>query len=387
MTVPEGIIVATAAEWSPIRNAATPPERTHEPIGLPMPQAVRGEPVAVLDVRVGSDRESDSLLLNGPRHLAGHGYRLLCSRLHLPDDADFAAFERTAKEADAPLVAIPDHGPWDWHVLRDLFSLCQREQIRIWHAHDFKTTVLGLMLNRLWPMRLVASVSSDEPPNNPVLAGRLNRLCLPRYERVLVESQDQITACIQAGIRPERLVLLDPAIDTVRIARHQAVTAAKADRMIPVERTVIGAAGNDLSSLQAAIRMLTNRGHDVHRIESPDGDLLEALDVFVLCGLHDSIPKALLEAMAMNVPCIAFRTPVTGSIIDHGVNGLLVNPEDAAGLCTSLQRLLSDSIEREAIGRMARRTVETRFSLPVRMARLAKVYDQIVQDDSGPSSP
>lgn len=361
---------------------ATPPERTHNPVGLPTPEAVRRDPVAVLDVRIGSDRESDSILLNGPRHLAGHGYRLLCSRLHFPDDTDFAAFERIAKEADAPLVAIPDRGPWDWHVLRDLLDLCQREQVRIWHAHDFKTYLLGLMINRIWPMRLVASVGRDEKPQSG-LAERLARLCLPRYERVFVESQDQFSVCVKAGIRPERLILLDPAIDTERIARHQAAIAAKAERTIPVDRALIGAAGNHIGPVQAAARVLTNRGRDVQIVESSVADWLEALDVYVWCDTHDIIPIALLEAMAMNLPCIAFRTSATNSIIDYGVNGLLVNADDARGLSSSLQRLLSDSLEREAMGRMARRTVEIRFSLPVRMAKLASAFDQIVPLDSG----
>ena len=358
---------------------ATPPERTFDPVGLPTSQAVRGEPVAVLDVRVGSDRDSDSLLHNGPRHLAGHGYRLLCSRLQLPDDTAFAAFERIAKEADAPLIAIPDRGPWDWPVLRDLLDLCQREQIRIWHAHDFKTNILGLMLNRLWPMRLVASDCNEIQPSIASFAERLNHICLPRYERVLVESQDQFDAHIKAGILPEQLVLLDPAIDTERIIRHQAVIAVKAERKIPIERTLIGGAGNDLAFIRSAIRELTTRGHDVQLIESPEIDSLETLDLFVW---QDSIPAALLEAMAMNVPCIATRTSATSSIIDHGVNGLLVNRDDVSGLVYSLQRLLSDPLAREAIGRMARRTVETRFSLPVQLARLAKVYDEL-QESGG----
>jgi hypothetical protein len=352
---------------------ATPPDRAHEPIGLPVPQAVRGEPIAVLDVRVGSDRDSDSILLNGPRHLAGHGYRLLGSRLHLPDDTDFTAFERLAKEADAPLVAIPDRGPWDWHVLRDLLALCQREQIRIWHAHDFKTTILGLMLNRLWPMRLVASVHGDGPVPEPMLAARLNRLCLPRYERVFVETQNQFTACINTGIQPERLILLDPAIDTERVIRHQAITSAKVARKIPIEQTVIGVSGHDLKGIQAAVR-----DHNVHFVELPDTDGLEALDVYIWQGTDDTSPTALLEAMAMNVPCLARRTTITSSIIDHGVNGLFVNPDDPAGLRLSLKRLLVDTFDREAIGRMARRTVETRFSLPVRLARLARVFDAMM---------
>jgi hypothetical protein len=357
---------------------ATPPDRALNTVGLPTPGAVRGELVGVLDARIGSDCESNSILVNGPRYLAGHGYRLLCSHLSLPDDSHFAAVEQIAREADAPLVVIPDHGPWDWHVLRELLALCQREQIRIWHAHDFKTTILGLMLNRLWPMRLVASCHSNGPLPDPMLAERLNRLCLPRYERVLVESQDQFIACINAGIHPERLILLDPAIDTDRIVRHQAITSAKAARKISVERTVIGVSGHDGQQIQTAVRE-----HNVQLVESPDMEGLEALDVFIWHGTHSSSPTALLEAMAINVPCIATRTVITSSIIDHGVNGLLVNPNDSTGLRFSMQRLMTNSLEREAMGRMARRKVETHFSLPVRMSRLAIVYDELVATASG----
>lgn len=49
--------------------------------------------------------------------------------------------------------------------------------------------------------------------------------------------------------------------------------------------------------------------------------------------------NALLEAMASGLPCIATRVSGSEEAIQHGVNCLLIEPEDHAGLAGALLSL------------------------------------------------
>ncbi len=100
----------------------------------------RTKPV-VLDVRVvtGTGGGPDKTILNSPRFLEPMGYRNICAYMHPPDDPGFEVLRRRAEAWSAPLLAIPDRGPWDWRVVKELLAVCRREKVAIWHGHDYKS--------------------------------------------------------------------------------------------------------------------------------------------------------------------------------------------------------------------------------------------------------
>src|SRR5947209_7570492 len=114
----------------------------------------------VLDVRVvsGTGGGPDKTILNSPRFLQPLGYRMLCAYLHPPGDPGFDVLRQRATQLQAPLFEIIDGGPFDLRAVAGLLSLCRRERVAIYHGHDYKSNLLGLLLARFHPMRLLTTV-------------------------------------------------------------------------------------------------------------------------------------------------------------------------------------------------------------------------------------
>lgn len=82
---------------------------------------------------------------------------------------------------------------------------------------------------------------------------------------------------------------------------------------------------------------------------------------FVLSSDYEGMPNALLEAMALGLPCVATDCQGGGPamVIEDGVNGLLVPRRDEEALAAAMLRLLQNPDEAEAFGAAARKTSES----------------------------
>ena len=104
-----------------------------------------------------------------------------------------------------------------------------------------------------------------------------------------------------------------------------------------------------------------------------------AADLFVLCSSREGLPLALLEAMATGLPCIASKLQgITDTLIDHGVNGLLVPVGDVAALEDAIRSLLQDPTRAQKLGKRARQTVDERHSIKQTSVYYLEAYQHLV---------
>jgi glycosyltransferase involved in cell wall biosynthesis len=91
--------------------------------------------------------------------------------------------------------------------------------------------------------------------------------------------------------------------------------------------------------------------------------LVAELDVLVHPATRDPFPLALLEAMALERPIVAAAVGGIPEMLEDGVSGVLVPPDDVARLAEAVVGLVRDPDRRRRIGRAARERLATRFSL------------------------
>ena len=91
---------------------------------------------------------------------------------------------------------------------------------------------------------------------------------------------------------------------------------------------------------------------------------------------RDGIPNVLVEAMAAGAPVVA--TPVSGipELVEDGVNGLLVPPEDPGALADALLRLHTDAALAGRLAATGRDTVRERFDGERLAGTLAALFNE-----------
>jgi len=151
---------------------------------------------------------------------------------------------------------------------------------------------------------------------------------------------------------------LEDLIESTRILRDDGIDCRlliiggniKQDRQVAAE---------DISAL---IRRygLESAVHVTGLVENVQG-YLAASDVFVLPSYREGMPRSLLEAMSMGLPCVATRIRGCREIVSDGENGLLYEPRQVGQLVDQIRRLQDASLRRR-LGSKARETVLTRFT-------------------------
>jgi len=105
-----------------------------------------------------------------------------------------------------------------------------------------------------------------------------------------------------------------------------------------------------------------------------------AADVFVLPSIREAHPVALLEAMACGLPCVASRIDgATDIVLEDGINGRLVERDDEPGLVPALTEVLSSDERARALGKQARRTIETRYDIRHTAEQWLAAYTTVLQ--------
>jgi sugar transferase (PEP-CTERM/EpsH1 system associated) len=104
-------------------------------------------------------------------------------------------------------------------------------------------------------------------------------------------------------------------------------------------------------------------------------DLMRSLDCFVLPSLAEGISNTILEAMATGLAVIATDVGGNSELIDHGITGQLVPPDDSEGMGEALRACFNDPAMAHRQGAAARQSALQRFSLDRMVRDYAALYD------------
>ena len=329
-----------------------------------------------------------------------------------------AALAEDFRAAGVEAVPMGMRGKFDPACLARLSRHVARGRFEIVHTHLDVADFYGALAGRLGGARCV--VASKHAPDEfrtrrtwkryPFLA--LERLAYAMEDAVIVVSEAQAAFLEDAERLPRRkMVVIGHGID-----------AGFAPALRPLERRVPGLPTFD-PLLGAVGRLSPEKGHGVLLKALPgifaafphaglvlagDGPsraeleeesrrlgiaervaflgfrrdvpaLLGAIDLFVQPSIYEGFGISLLEAMAAGLPIVASRVGGIPEVVEDGVTGLLVAPENPFALAAAIERLLRDRDEARRLGEAAARRVRERHSLQSAAAKIDALYRDILE--------
>lgn len=172
-------------------------------------------------------------------------------------------------------------------------------------------------------------------------------------------------------------------------AKGQHVLISAVARLVregrPIRLRLVGD-GPDRASLEADV---ANRGISDNVVfegavnQDRIRELYAQAHVFALASFAEGIPVVLMEAMAMEIPCVT--TCITGipELIRDEVDGLLVSPSDEDALAGALARLMDEPEFAEKLGKDGRRRVQEKYDLQRNTMRLGEIFSRRLGDLAG----
>jgi glycosyltransferase involved in cell wall biosynthesis len=163
------------------------------------------------------------------------------------------------------------------------------------------------------------------------------------------------------------------------------------------------AEAKDQFTLLSAIELMKKQGRNIYLILIGDGEMrrpleteitrksltdcvhlagsrsdidqiLPGADAFVLSSKREGLPMSILEAMSAGLPVIATNVGGIPEVIRDGENGILVPSQDPDSLAGAICKVLDDSNYARELGKKARETIESKYSLTTVTEAYSRIY-------------
>jgi glycosyltransferase involved in cell wall biosynthesis len=107
---------------------------------------------------------------------------------------------------------------------------------------------------------------------------------------------------------------------------------------------------------------------------------LNAMDLFVQPSLSEAFSQVLIEAMGTGLPVIATDVGGAREVVENGVNGILIKPNDIGAIRREVVRLYNDSEFRFDIAKKGMQSVHERFTAEQMVERQVALYEKWIME-------
>jgi glycosyltransferase involved in cell wall biosynthesis len=342
------------------------------------------------------------LLCQGIR---AHGFRplLICQ--------PGSALSKKAKAENLPLREMRMRSEYDLGAVWQLRQIIRGERAQICHAHTAHAHSLLWLATMRTQAHLIVSRRVDFAVARNFCSRQ--KYFNPRVHFIAISTGVKNVLC-GTGIPAERVSVVPSGID---IRKFDSIVAGssldiRSEYHIPPTSRIVGnvahladhkghrylidAADIVIKALPDVTFLIVGEGEERRALEQQISRLglqqkvflvgfrenvasfLSAFDVFALSSYLEGLCTSLLDAMLMGVPVIATRTGGVPDIVQHDVNGLLVEPRNSQALADGILRLLREHELAQRLARNAKETVVINFASDGMVGKTIAVYTELV---------
>ena len=155
-------------------------------------------------------------------------------------------------------------------------------------------------------------------------------------------------------------------------------------REFPSTRFVLVGDGKQRASFeQQVVRLGLERNFLFLGRRADIPEILSCCDIAVLPSRAEGLPNAVLEYMAAGLPTIVSRVGGNAELVEDGVRGLLVPPEDSPALSAALLRLLRDAGLARQMAQSGHEFAVRNFSFERLVREVDALYTELLQRGGG----
>lgn len=294
------------------------------------------------------------------------------------------------------------------------------------HCHGARGNLMGALLGRTTGLPVVTTVHSDYRldymgrPFSRLTYGTINTIalrCIPYHIGVSDATVDML---IERGFDPQQLFAIYNGLDfspiTPAMSRTEFLTSLGLDW--PEDSVIAGIAArlNPVKDMPTLIRgfaaaheqaprlrlIIAGDGQDEAMLRDLAAQLgvadcvcfagwvedtnsfYNALDINTLTSLSETFPYALTEGARFALPTVATRVGGVPYLIDHGVNGYLIQPGNHEALARHLADLAASPALRRRLGSHLLEKARRDFSIERTIQRQMEIYETILRRHSRP---
>ena len=289
----------------------------------------------------------------------------------------------------------------------------RREKIQVLHAHMFGSSVWGTIIGRLAGVPVIIAHEHGSPVKLDRNRATLERWLLGRgVDAYIAVSEMDRKLLVDRGVPASRTRVLQNGIPAPTVDESRDV---RAELGLPTDAPVVMSVGqlrpekgHDVLLRAFAEARELRGGEDLRLVIVGDGveeerqvlrslraelgleewvtfaglrsdvpELLRGADIAVNTSYREGSPLSVMEYLEAALPVVATRVGGVPDIIDDGITGVLVPPNDATAVATAITGLLADRERATEMGRRGREVRRERFDLDAVAQRLGELYDEL----------
>lgn len=323
---------------------------------------------------------------------------------------------------DIPVAKWPANQGRDFfRVLRCfkiLFSKVSRENFELLHTNGYFADIIGIPIAKLLGIPIVTTCHGYILTDRRLsFYNRIDKFFLCYTGKVISVSTSIKTELLKAKVPDNKITILQNAVNIPDSNESKLFECGKIRQEYGLgdKDVVLGYIGRlsvekGLITLVKAVKLFRNKFQDLSiKVfivgNGPERNALERevirnnleptfifsgfqddisiflnlFDICVLPSLTEGTPMALLEAMAYGLPTIATTVGGVPSIINSGINGILVNPSNPEELADAIFRTIKDKTLRRLLGKKAVETIKQNFNLDNWAKRMEEIYLNVLK--------
>ncbi len=141
--------------------------------------------------------------------------------------------------------------------------------------------------------------------------------------------------------------------------------------------------GPERSALKKEARKLGVGGHfHFAGFRKDVGRLLSAADLLVMPSRNEGLGMSMIEAMAASLPVVGSRVGGIPEVVQDGITGILVPPDEPPALARACVKMLSDRNQMRAMGRAGGKRARALFRIETSVQRTAALYRELLREAS-----